>query len=361
LPSLPTLPSAPTLPSVPPKPTAAATAKPTEKPTATTPPAATVVPTPGASPKPTEQPTAAATEKPVATATAAATAKPTQAPTPAATPKPSSTPTPAPTPQPTPTPTEVTVTAAMEVGFVASSLSGPPPLVVKFSGHVLVSVNGVTEAVPLASETTISQLWTFGDGQISLDLAPIHIYPNPGLYTVTLTVTGPNGTDTRVKQDLIAVGSLAELQADNQDPEFVNTPAFWVTMAVSPPVAAFLALRDHVDRRRQSGQGMVNEGHGLVSLIEARKTGTGPGTVDLAIQTFLDSATRARHRLDGSALDNLDQSTGIAEDLRRLLLIEAVVGTVKPDDPRLTAMNEAIEERLGDLGSALGGLDRSTQ
>ena len=231
----------------------------------------------------------------------------------------------------------------------------------KFSGQVLATVDGITTAVPLASETTSKQLWTFGDGQISLDPDPIHIYPNAGLYTVTLTVSGPNGTDTRIKRDLIAVGAAAELQADNQDPEFVDTPAFWLSMAVSPPVAAFLALRDHLEKRRQDGQAVTEQGHGLVTLIQARKAGTGPGAVDLAIEAYLDQATRARHRLDGSARDNLDQSTGIADDLRRLLLIEAVVSVVNPDGSRLAAMNQAIEERLTDLTSALDGLDRSTQ
>ncbi len=128
-------------------------------------------------------------------------------------------------------------------------------------------------------------------------------------------------------------------------------------MAVSPAVATFLALRDHVDRRRQAGQGVATDGHGLIALIQARKAGTGPGAVDLAIEAFLDGATRARHRLDGSALDHLNQSTGIVDDLQRLLLIEAVVQKVNPDGARLTAMNQAIEERLGELASALDGLE----
>ena len=178
---------------------------------------------------------------------------------------------------------------------------------------------------------------------------------------MSLTVSGANGTDTRIKRDLIAVGSLAELQADNQDPEFVNTPAFWLSMAVSPAVATFLALRDHVDRRRQAGQGVATDGHGLIALIQARRAGTGPGAVDLAIEAFLDGATRARHRLDGSALDHLNQSTGIVDDLQRLLLIEAIVQKVNPDGARLTAMNQAIEERLGELASALDGLSRETE
>ena len=368
-PSLPALPSVPAKPTE--KPTAKPTAKPTEKPTAQPTEKPTEAPTEAPSPEATAgpsteatpEPTPKPTEKPTATATAKPTAKPAASesskPTPTATPKP--TPTPTPKPTPTPTPTEVTVTGGVDVGFIASSLSGPPPLAVKFSGHVVVTVDGVTTAVPVASETTTAQLWTFGDGGISFDPDPIHIYPTPGLYTVSLTVSGANGTDTRIKRDLIAVGSLAEIQADNRDPEFVNTPAFWLSMAISPAVATFLALRDHVDRRRQAGQGVATDGHGLVALIQARKAGTGPGAIDLAVEAFLDGATRARHRLDGSALDHLNQSTGIVDALQRLLLIEAVVQKVKPDDGRLTAMNQAIEERLGELASTLDGLSRETE
>jgi len=38
-------------------------------------------------------------------------------------------------------------------------------------------------------------LWNFGDGTSSTEQNPTHYYPNPGWYTVCLTVTGFNGTD----------------------------------------------------------------------------------------------------------------------------------------------------------------------
>jgi hypothetical protein len=42
-------------------------------------------------------------------------------------------------------------------------------------------------------------------------------------------------------------------------------------------------------------------------------------------------------------------------------MIEALARRVSPDDSRLTAMNEAIEERLQDFATALEGLGRTTQ
>ena len=62
-----------------------------------------------------------------------------------------------------------------------------------------------------------------------------------------------------------------------------------------------------------------------------------------------------------SAQTSLDRTTATATDLQRLLMIEALARRVSPDDSRLTAMNEAIEERLQDFATALEGLGRATQ
>ena len=234
-------------------------------------------------------------------------------------------------------------------------------MAVTFGGFAVVTVNGVTATAPLSSDASTSQLWTFGDGEFSFEQTPTHVYPDPGLYTVTLTVSGADGTGSRIKQDLIAVGTLAQLQATRQEPAFVDTPAFWVAAAVSPPLAAFLAARDRIESRRQDGQGLLDAGHGLLALVGARDDGTSPGAMSLAIEAYLDKAGRARSRFDGPAQARLDRSTGIAADLQRLLMIEALVRNVSPDDARLTAMNQAIEDRLQDFSATLEGLGRDTQ
>lgn len=68
--------------------------------------------------------------------------------------------------------------------FAAAPLYGPPPLTVAF-----------TDQSPAATSWT----WDFGDGENSGDQNPTHIYNDPGVYNVKLTVTDPNGTDTEVK------------------------------------------------------------------------------------------------------------------------------------------------------------------
>ncbi len=39
----------------------------------------------------------------------------------------------------------------------------------------------------------VSYRWDFGDGASSTARAPTHTYANPGLYSVTITATGPTG------------------------------------------------------------------------------------------------------------------------------------------------------------------------
>jgi PKD repeat protein len=60
-------------------------------------------------------------------------------------------------------------------------------------------------------------LWKFGDGDSSMDTTPVHIYTDPGFYTVTLKITDSEsgGTDTEVKTRFIYVGTT--------DAEFVTS------------------------------------------------------------------------------------------------------------------------------------------
>jgi PKD repeat protein len=48
-------------------------------------------------------------------------------------------------------------------------------------------------------------LWDFGDGDTSTFISPTHIYTALGAYTVTLTVDGPDGSDTETRPYFIAV------------------------------------------------------------------------------------------------------------------------------------------------------------
>jgi PKD repeat protein len=80
---------------------------------------------------------------------------------------------------------------APTASFVADVTSGAAPLSVNFTN--------------LSSGTIESYAWTFGDGSTSTAANPSHAYASPGIYTVALTATGPNGSNVRTRTGYIAV------------------------------------------------------------------------------------------------------------------------------------------------------------
>jgi gliding motility-associated-like protein len=57
----------------------------------------------------------------------------------------------------------------------------------------------------------VSYLWNFGDGTVSNQENPTHVYYQPGTYNVALTVTGPGGdTDVEIKTGVAIVHPRAE-------------------------------------------------------------------------------------------------------------------------------------------------------
>jgi PKD repeat protein len=96
-------------------------------------------------------------------------------------------------------------TGAPVAAFTASPASGELPLAVAFTST--------------SSGTITSYAWTFGDGGTSSAANPTHTYAAAGTYGVSLTATGPLGTDTEVKPDLIAVTAPSPPIAD-----FVASP-----------------------------------------------------------------------------------------------------------------------------------------
>jgi PKD repeat protein len=73
--------------------------------------------------------------------------------------------------------------------FSADTTSGSVPLTVQFIDS---SRGGRT-----------SWLWDFGDDSTSTEQNPVHVYNIADTFTVSLTVAGPNGSDTLVRDDYI--------------------------------------------------------------------------------------------------------------------------------------------------------------
>ena len=100
---------------------------------------------------------------------------PTPGPSPSPSVKPSAKPSPKPTTKPTPKPTDT-----------------PAPPNAAFSWT---QTGDVTFDFANSSTGDTSSVWDFGDTTGSTASNPTHDFPGPGDYTVTLTVTGPGGTD----------------------------------------------------------------------------------------------------------------------------------------------------------------------
>ena len=71
-------------------------------------------------------------------------------------------------------------------------------------------------------QTITAWLWDFGDGTTSTEANPMHIYEQPGAYTVSLTVTTSAGSDTKTVESLVLV-QMVEGTADIVGPSNPKT------------------------------------------------------------------------------------------------------------------------------------------
>lgn len=79
---------------------------------------------------------------------------------------------------------------------VAASVDAEPTV---GYGPLSVQFNMITEG------TVDSYLWDFGDGETSEQRNPVHVYENPGIYTVSVTASGPMGSTTETVAGLVEV------------------------------------------------------------------------------------------------------------------------------------------------------------
>ena len=79
--------------------------------------------------------------------------------------------------------------------FSASTTSGTAPLALNF--------------LNTSTGTITTYAWTFGDGTTASAQSPAHVYSLAGVYTVSLTVTGPGGSNTKTNSNYITVSAGA--------------------------------------------------------------------------------------------------------------------------------------------------------
>ncbi|MFH0967584.1 MAG: PKD domain-containing protein [Methanobacteriota archaeon] len=107
---------------------------------------------------------------------------------------------------------DFSASTGINADFVGYPTSGNAPLTVKFTD--------------LSTGSPTMWVWDFGDGPIPMNVSscsgddcnsianPVHTYTQPGTYTVTLTASNQNSSDSEVKQAYIVVGGSPGFMAD---------------------------------------------------------------------------------------------------------------------------------------------------
>lgn len=105
-----------------------------------------------------------------------------------------------------------------DFSLVASQVS-TELIVADFSGSPRTIYEGESVTfTDLSSGDVTSWYWTFGDTEFSEEQNPVHVYNNEGDYTVSLTVSGPAGSDDEVKPNYITVLPLLPPEITSVDP-----------------------------------------------------------------------------------------------------------------------------------------------
>jgi alpha-tubulin suppressor-like RCC1 family protein/PKD repeat protein len=120
--------------------------------------------------------------------------------------------------------------------------------------------------------------WNFGDNSDSGLPSPVHTYASPGLYSVSLTVTGPGGTNTLVKENFITVQRLPvqiDFQADQR-------------LGVAPLIVQFIETSEDNILSRQWDFGDGQTSH----LINPSYTYEEPGNYSVSLTVTADAGTR---------------------------------------------------------------------
>ena len=103
------------------------------------------------------------------------------------------------------------VNAAYIAGFSGTPTNGPAPLTVQFTD--------------VSSGAPTIWYWDFGDRASAETQNPSHIYVNPGVYSVRLTVTGGGFSDSNVQIGYISVETPTPIPTETTQTPTKTTPS----------------------------------------------------------------------------------------------------------------------------------------
>ena len=163
---------------------------------------------------------------------------------------------------------------APKAAFGVTTQSGPAPLSVRFIDY---------------SSGAVTWDWDFGDGTGTAEHEPLHTFTRPGRYTVSLTVTGSDGTtSTATRYDYVVATGLGPTPSPTPVANFTAN----ATIGPAPLPVEFSDTSSPVPYHRwwQFGDGSTSADADPVHVYER----TGAYTVNLTVWTPLGQSTVSR-------------------------------------------------------------------
>jgi PKD repeat protein len=138
---------------------------------------------------------------------------------------------------------DITTNDALIASFTANPNSDPTPLTVNFTNNT--------------SGNATSYLWDFGNGATSSTANPTYVYTNVGIYTVSLTATNSDGSNTITLNYLIHAGTF--------DDASFSYPSATYCQSGSPQTSTITGLPGGIFTATPAGMS-VNPSTGTINL-----------------------------------------------------------------------------------------------
>jgi PKD repeat protein len=269
---------------------------------------------------------------------------------------------------------QVTITQPLSVSFVSSIVEGNP-LARLFTSTVTGSVS--------------AYIWDFGDGTNSGEPNPQHTYPSPGMFTVTLTVIGADGSTANATGSVLIEPVIVVEPTIEPTQDFTADPGLAGSAPIIPDIRSLQSglqqrFRNGIDQGAQASafarlgdEVMLNDGYltpfgagayqlgendALQSIIDWYSAVGSDGFNSFSRQTVgAGQGWRAADLLDPSGADGALCDTGSGEtplgcELRRtraaVALIQVGYHNVGMTDPDTFRTNmRAIIDSVSNYGA----------
>ncbi len=171
--------------------------------------------------------------------------------------------------------------------FETDVTSGRVPLEVQFSDTSTGAVD--------------SWLWDFGDGQVSNVQNPLHVYNDPGAYTVSLTVSGPGGVTSFIEFEefVVVQDPLFSMHLTDQLVQPGDSEVWFPVIATTnEPIQGFQTMMTYDSDFLQ----FVRSDFSLGAVAAARITPDLSVTVDQGTHVEIGVVFETREPFDGTRL-----------------------------------------------------------